>query len=345
MESTIDSTTGQACPVFLVAEVGQAHDGSLGMAHSFIDALSGSGVDAIKFQTHLADAESSGREPFRVNFSYEDSTRYDYWKRMQFTPAQWRGVKAHCDDKGLEFMSSPFSLAAVDLLEQIGTKRYKIGSGEVSNHLLLERVAQTGKPAILSSGMSSYEELDDAMQFLKQRSVSVSVLQCTTQYPTTAETVGLNVIRELRERYAVPVGLSDHSGTIYPSLAATALGAEILEFHVCFDRRCFGPDSTSSLTIDEVDRLIEGVRFIETAMANPVEKSDASSFAELKSIFGKSISLNKDLPRGHVLRFADLESKKPAGQGICASDFQSIVGRQLTRKMCRWDYLNLDDVA
>jgi len=331
--------------VFIIAEVGQAHDGSLGILHSFIDALSGSGVDAIKFQTHVADAESSRREPFRVNFSYEDATRYDYWKRMEFALPQWHEVRQHCDDQGLEFISSPFSVAAVDLLEEVGVKRYKIGSGEVNNHLLLERIAQTKKPAILSSGMSSYEELDRTMQFLKQRSVSVSVLQCTTQYPTTAETVGLNVIPELRERYAVPVGLSDHSGTIYPSLAATALGAEILEFHVCFDRRCFGPDSTSSLTIDEVGRLVEGVRFIETAMTNPTEKSDASSFAELKSIFEKSISVNKDLPRGHVLRFDDLEGKKPAGQGISASGYQAVVGRRLTRNVCRWDYLTLDDVA
>ncbi len=145
--------------VFIIAEIAQAHDGSLGIAHSFIDALKDTGVDAVKFQVHIAEAESSIYEPFRVKFSYEDATRYDYWKRMEFEPYQWSGLKKHCEECGLEFMASVFSNAAVDLLEKLGVKRYKIGSGEVSNLLLLDKIAYTGKPVILSSGMSSYEEL------------------------------------------------------------------------------------------------------------------------------------------------------------------------------------------
>lgn len=116
-------------PLFLIAEIAQAHEGSLGIAHSYIDALAETGVNAVKFQTHIAEAESSAFEPFRIKFSYEDATRYDYWKRMEFTPAQWDGLREHCDRAGLEFISSPFSLAAVDLLETVGVKRYKIGSG------------------------------------------------------------------------------------------------------------------------------------------------------------------------------------------------------------------------
>ena len=128
---------------FIIAEIGQAHDGSLGLLHSYIDAVSKTGVDAIKFQTHIAEAESSEFEPFRVKFSYEDDTRLDYWKRMEFTLDQWKQIKEHCDEVGLEFMSSPFSNAAVDLLEEVGVKRYKIGSGEVNNFLLLEKIAKT----------------------------------------------------------------------------------------------------------------------------------------------------------------------------------------------------------
>ena len=143
---------------FLIAEIGQAHDGSLGILHSYIDAVATTGVDAIKFQTHIAEAESSAAEPFRVNFSYEDATRYDYWHRMSFTKAQWIEIKKHCEEVGLEFMSSPFSQSAVDLLEEIDVKRYKIGSGEVNNFLMLEKIAKTGKPIILSSGMSSFVE-------------------------------------------------------------------------------------------------------------------------------------------------------------------------------------------
>jgi N-acetylneuraminate synthase len=298
---------------FIIAEIGQAHEGSLGILHSYIDALAETGVDAIKFQTHIAEAESSEYEPFRVNFSYEDDTRYDYWKRMEFTFEQWEGIKKHCDEVGLEFISSPFSNMAVEWLEKIGVQKYKIGSGEVSNYLMLKKIAKTGKPIILSSGMSSYVELDDTINFLQNYDNEISILQCTTKYPTSAEDIGLNVITELRNRYDIPVGLSDHSSTIYPSLSAVSLGAELLEFHVIFDKKMFGPDSKSSLTIDEVKQLVEGVRFIEKSMENKIDKTDNSKFKELKNIFEKSLAVNKDMKAGETITFDDLEAKKPSG--------------------------------
>jgi len=133
---------------FIIAEIAQAHDGSLGTAHAYIDALSKTGVHAIKFQTHIAEAESSIYEPFRVKFSKQDKTRFDYWKRMEFTLEQWKELKAHCNEVGLEFMSSPFSNAAVDVLEEVGVNRYKIGSGEVTNFLLLEKINRILKSLI-----------------------------------------------------------------------------------------------------------------------------------------------------------------------------------------------------
>src|SRR3954469_9825750 len=145
---------------YLIAEIAQAHEGSLGILYSYIDAVAKTGVQAIKFQMHIAEAESSIHEPFRVQFSKEDATRYDYWKRMEFSLDQWKAIKKHCDEAGLDFICSPFSNLAVDWLEEIGVERYKIGSGEVNNFLILEKIAQKGKPVILSSGMSSYEELD-----------------------------------------------------------------------------------------------------------------------------------------------------------------------------------------
>ena len=248
--------------MYIIAEIAQAHDGSLGIAHSYIDVLAETGVHAVKFQTHIAYAESSVHEPFRVKFSYEDATRYDYWKRMEFTAEQWAGIKSHCEEKGLEFISSPFSCAAVDLLQQLGVQKYKIGSGEVSNLLMLEKIALTGKGIILSSGMSSLKELDAAIGFLKPFGNSISILQCTTAYPTVAGQWGLDVIRVLKDRYHLPVGFSDHSGDIYACLAATALGAQLLEFHAVFDKRMFGPDAKASLTIDQIRKLVQGVKEI-----------------------------------------------------------------------------------
>nr|WP_315199038.1 N-acetylneuraminate synthase family protein [uncultured Flavobacterium sp.] len=329
---------------YIIAEIGQAHEGSLGILYSYIDALASTGLDAVKFQMHIAEAESSEQEPFRVKFSLEDKTRFDYWKRMGFSLEQWKGIKQHCEEVGLDFICSPFSNLAVDWLEELDVEYYKIGSGEVNNFLLLEKIAQTKKPIILSSGMSSFAELDMTVQFLQNRKVSYSILQCTTAYPTQPEQYGLNVIQELKSRYNVPIGYSDHSAKIATCIAATALGASILEFHVVFDRRQFGPDSNSSLTIDETKQLVESVRNVSKAIHQPVDKNDIKAFENLKNIFEKSLAVNKKLPEGHVLTFDDLEAKKPKGFGITAIDFEKVIGKKLKAGKEQWEFLNVEDL-
>lgn len=329
---------------YTIAEIGQAHDSSLGIAHSYIDAIAKTGCDAIKFQTHIAEAESSIHEPFRVKFSFQDKNRYDYWKRMEFSLEQWRELKSHCDEVGLEFISSPFSNAAVDLLEEVGVERYKVGSGEVNNFLLLQKIVETKKPIIVSSGMSSFKELDKTVEFLIRKRSDFSILQCTTAYPTSPKQFGLNLIGELKNRYNVPVGFSDHSSSIEACIAATALGAEILEFHAVFDKNMFGPDAKSSLTINEIKDLVSAVRNIGLAIHHPVDKSDNSKFKELKSIFEKSLAVNKELPLGHVLTFDDLEAKKPKGYGILASDFEKVIGKKLRKPLSQWDFLTSNDI-
>lgn len=330
--------------IYFIAEIAQAHDGSLGMAHAYIDALSKTGVNAIKFQVHIAAAESSVYEPFRVNFSYEDDTRFDYWKRMEFSIEQWQGLKKHCDDVGVEFLASPFSNAAVDLLEKLGVTKYKIGSGEITNLLLLEKISFTGKPVILSSGMSSWEELDKAISFFKNKKIEISVLQCTTSYPTKPEQYGFNVIKELKDRFMVAVGYSDHSAKIETCIAATALGAEILEVHAVFNRNSFGPDATSSLTIDEIKQLVNSVRNIKKAVSNPIKKNDQDDFLVLRTMFGKSLAVNKKLNKGHLLKFEDLEAKKPVGYGMPASQYKNVLGKKLKVDKAQWDFLNQDDL-
>ncbi|WZL88423.1 N-acetylneuraminate synthase family protein [Salinimicrobium sp. 3283s] len=330
--------------MFLIAEIAQAHEGSLGVAHSYIDALAKTGVDAVKFQVHIAEAESSLHEPFRVKFSSQDKTRFDYWKRMEFSLQQWQELKSHCEEVGLEFMASPFSNAAVDLLEELNVKRYKIGSGEVNNFLLLQKIATTNKPLILSSGMSSFAELDETVAFLKKLDVDFSILQCTTSYPTRPENYGLNVIQQLKERYGVKVGYSDHSAKIETCIAAAALGAEILEFHAVFNRKMFGPDASSSLEIEEIGQLVSAVKNISLAQQHPVDKSDNTAFKDLKNIFEKSLAVNKDLPAGHILTFEDLEAKKPKGFGIEASNFREVIGKNLSRNLVQWEFLQEEDL-
>ncbi|MDQ6812718.1 MAG: N-acetylneuraminate synthase family protein [Bacteroidota bacterium] len=328
----------------IIAEIGQAHDGSVGILHSYIDALANTGVDAVKFQTHIAEAESSSFETFRVPFSYVDKSRYDYWQRMQLTTEQWVEVKEHCHKVGLQFISSPFSCQAVDVLKAAGVDCYKVGSGEVTNLLMLEKIAETGKPVILSSGMSTLQELDTAVGLFKEKKIEVSVLQCTTAYPTKPSEWGLHIIKQLKTRYNIATGLSDHSGDMMACLAATALGADLLEFHVVFDKRMFGPDARASIEIDEIERLAIGVKQIRASLENTFCKdSIAESMSGLKQLFGKSLCVNKDLPTNHTISVKDLEAKKPSGYGIAPSDYKSIIGKKLNKALSQWDFLNHKD--
>ena len=328
----------------LIAEIAQAHDGSLGMAHAYIDAVADAGVDAVKFQTHIAAAESTPGEPWRVKFSPQDSTRYEYWKRIEFTEEQWHGLKKHADDRGLMFLSSPFSMEAVELLIRVGVAAWKIASGEVSNTPMFERMAETGLPILLSTGMSPLSEIDAAVERVKARGLPLTVLQCTSMYPTPAEKVGLNLIPFFRERYGCEVGLSDHSGTIYTGLAAAALGINALEVHVTFSREMFGPDVPASVTTTELRQLVEGVRFIEKMRAHPIDKDQvAEELTQMRHLFTKSVVSRTDLPAGTVLQLEHLAVKKP-GTGIPANRLPELIGRKLTRDVEANELLQEDDL-
>lgn len=338
-------TVGPGHPCLIVGEVAQAHDGSLGMAHAFIDAIAAAGADAVKFQTHIAAAESSPQEPFRVRFSRQDATRYDYWKRMEFTPEQWAGLAEHARERGLIFLSSPFSEEAVTLLDRIGMPAWKIASGEVSNPLLFERIAATRRPVLLSTGMSTLAEIDRAVEWIRSRDLPLAVFQCTSKYPSPPESIGLNLLAVFRERYRVPVGLSDHSGVIYAGLAAVTLGASIVEVHVTLSRDMFGPDVPVSLTPAELRQLVDGTRFIETALAHPVDKNaGAEELRAMRATFGKALVAARDLPAGHVLTRADLTARKPASAGLPAERLESVLGRRLRRPLAAGAFLTADDL-
>lgn len=326
---------------FIIGEVAQAHEGSLGIAHAFVDAIASAGADAVKFQTHIAAAESTPGEPWRVKFSFQDKTRYDYWKRMEFTEEQWRGLKSHADHVGLKFLSSPFSLEAVQLLTRVGVAAWKVASGEVASESMFEAMAKTRLPIMLSTGMSALSEIDQAVDRIKQAGLELTILQCTSTYPTQADRVGLNVISEFRERYSCKVGLSDHSGTIYAGLAAATMEADALEVHVALSKEMFGPDVLVSLTTGELRQLVDGVRFIEKALANPVNKDAvAQELQPMRDLFTKSVVARVDLPRGRVLERGDLTLKKP-GTGLAEKRLKDCIGRKL-RRVLRADELVLE---
>ena len=311
----------------IIAEIGSVHDGSFGNALKLIELAAHCGANLVKFQTHLAGAETLETAPSPSYFRAE--SRFDYFERTAFTVAQWKALAAHCLANDVEFLSSPFSLEAVDLLEEVGVSAYKIASGEVTNIPLLEHVAKTGKPVLLSSGMSNWAELDQAVTLL-QSSPELVVMQCASRYPCPPEKVGLNVIAEMRQRYKLPVGFSDHTTGNAAALAAAALGCVVVEKHLTFSKAMYGSDAANAMEPAEFSAFCNSLKDVWAMQANPVDKDDISDFKDMKAIFEKSIVSAVALESGTVVSFQDLAFKKP-GDGIPAKDYMNVVGRKLRR--------------
>jgi len=328
----------------VIAEVAQAHDGSLGAAHAFIDTVARAGADAVKFQTHIAAAESSPAEPWRVKFSFQDETRFDYWRRMEFTEEQWAGLQKHATERGLLFLSSPFSIEAAEMLRRIGVPAWKVASGEIANRPLLDFLLSTRLPMLISTGMSPIKEIDGAVSLCREAGVPAAVMQCTSKYPCPPSQIGLNMLSYYRERYRLPVGLSDHSGSIYPSLAAAALGASVVEVHVTFSREAFGPDVKSSVIPLQLRRLVKGVRQI-TAMLAPVDKDAmARELGPTRELFTRSVIVLRDIPSGAIIERRDLGLRKP-GTGIPAQEIDNIAGAYAMHDLPSGTFLTRTDFA
>jgi N,N'-diacetyllegionaminate synthase len=325
----------------LIAEIGSVHDGSYGNAIKLIEAAASCGADAVKFQTHIAEAETLADAPSPPYFKGEP--RLAYFRRTGFTPEQWRGLKAACEAAGVDFLSSPFSLEAVDLLEEIGVGAYKVPSGEVSNIPLLERIAETGKPVLLSSGMSNWTELDAAVATLRGGG-PITVLQCSSAYPCPPEQVGLNVLTEMARRYGLPVGYSDHTNGTAAAFAAAALGAVVVEKHFTFSRLMYGSDAANAMEPADFQVFAKGLHEIWAMLAAPVDKDDISPYREMKQIFEKSVITARALPAGAALARTDLAFKKP-GSGIPAARYREVVGRRLNRDLPADHLLSETDLA
>jgi N-acetylneuraminate synthase len=324
----------------VIGEVAQAHDGSLGLAHAFVDAIAAAGADGVKFQTHIAAAESTPSEPWRVRFSPQDASRFEYWQRMEFTADQWDGLKRHAEERGLLFLSSPFSVEAVELLARLQVGAWKVASGEIGNLAMLDAVRTHPVPVLVSTGMSGTGEIDAAVARLLADGIPSAVLQCTSQYPCPPEKVGLNLLPLFRERYGF-TGLSDHSGTPYPAFAAAVIGADVVELHVTLSREMFGPDVCASVTTSELADLVRGIRWVDAMRRAPVDKDTVGAeLAPMRRLFTKSVVARIPLEAGTVLRPEHLAAKKP-GTGVPAARLPQLVGARL-RRAIRADELVLE---
>ena len=335
---------GENAHCLVIAEIGLAHDGSLGAAHAFIDGVAGTGADAVKFQTHIASAESSPGEAFRVNIFPQDENRYDYWERTSFTEGQWIGLKQHAEDKKLIFMSTPFSIEAVQMLRRIGVKAWKIGSGETNNILLLDEIAQENEPVLLSSGMSYLHELEISVNRLKDKGIPLLLMQCTNRYPCPPEKLGLNIISDYNKRFQIPIGFSDHSGEVGPCLAAVTMGAKAIEVHVTWHSGCFGPDVKASLTIEGLSLLTKNIRIIETAISNPIDKDlMAEEMNDMRLLFTKGLVAKNDITEGEVITKNHINAKKPC-TGIPVHEYEKIIGKSASRFIEKGESIDWNDI-
>jgi N-acetylneuraminate synthase len=273
-----ERTIGPSNP-YIIGEVALAHDGSLALAHSYIDAIADTGAHAVKFQMHTPRANAE----WRVLPQWpQDEDRNAYWKRTSFSMLQWAGLKVHAERCGLDFLVSPFSIEAFGLIDKLGVPAWKVPSGKINDHEMLRRMRKTGLPMLLSTGMSPKHEIADAIDCLG-RPNNLVVLQCSSLYPTPPAHVGINFMGDLRRFRAYCVGLSDHSGTVYPSLIALHEGASVIEVHVVLDRRMHGFDTSSSVTPAELEQIVDGAKFV-SKMAD-VDKNDLGPYEEARRVF------------------------------------------------------------
>lgn len=331
---------------FIIAELGQSHGGKIKKIFRSIDLISKTGVDAIKFQTHIADQESTLDEPFRrnTNLKLNYKTRYDYWKSVEFSSVEWRKIKKYVEKKKLIFLTSVFSVKAVQMMKKIGVKTLKIGSGEFNSLDIIEEIIKSKLTIILSTGMSNQKEIDEMYRYLKRKKASFAFFQCTSNYPVKLKKVGINLIDEFKERYHCPIGLSDHSGTIYPSIFAMSLNSNLIEVHVKVSKNDNGPDSSSSIQIKDLKTICDINKAIYIMRNNPVNKSNiGTDLKKMRKIFGKSVALRHDLDKGNKILKENILMKKPA-YGFSYKEINKLVGKRVKRFVSRKKILREGDI-
>jgi len=329
-----------------IAEIGLAHDGSFAIAASYINKAKNYGADCVKFQTHISDAESSDFDLFRVKSKFfDDRSRKSYWERTAFNKAQWIKLKKKTENLGMFFLSSPFSIEAAKMLNSIGIKAWKIGSGELTNHSLLKYLASTKKPIILSTGLSNYKEIQEALNFFnKMKKSNIVLMQCTSLYPCPPEYIGLNVIKEMKKKFKVRIGFSDHSGDPSTGIAAFVMGASMIETHVSFDKDIKTFDSSSSLNFREFKFMTDSIKKLKIVLNNNFNKNQIfHKIKKNKKLFEKSIFIKKNFYKNSIIKFEDISFKKPV-MGIHAKDYKKVIGKKVNKNLLAGKSLKKGDV-
>jgi N,N'-diacetyllegionaminate synthase len=318
----------------IIAEAGVNHNGDMGLAKKLIEVAHQSQVDIVKFQTFLAAniaTKNAKKAVYQNIFSPETGNQFEMLQQLELNEQQHRELKESANSKGIEFLSTGFDIASMQMLISLGIERIKIPSGEITNLPYLRFIAAQGKEIILSTGMSTLNEIDDALSALVKNGAKledVTVLHCTTDYPARMEEVNLSAMTAIGREFGVKVGYSDHTIGIEVSIAAVALGATIIEKHFTLDRNLPGPDHKASLEPEELRLHVQGIRNIETAMGDGMKRPMESELAN-KQVARKSLVASKRIQKGELLSEVNVAVKRP-GSGISPMEWDSIIGTVAT---------------
>lgn len=315
----------------IIAEVGLNHMGSIELAKKYIIEVAKTGVWGIKFQIHDPYYESSKEEKFRIKMSNKYKNRYDYWKKTSFSNNEWKKLYILSKKNNLKFIVSPFSIQSLKVIEKTGVDYIKIGSGEIYNKQLIDYLSLKKRKIIASSGMSNWKEIQNIYNKLKLKSKkNLVILQCTSQYPSKLNDVGLNVISEIKKRFKCNSGLSDHSGSVFPGITAISRNEDFLEVHVKLESKFNFPDKSTSLNMNSL-KFLQDYNNAMVALNNKVDKDKIyKKFSKMRKLFGRSLALKKKMIKGQIIKKEDLILKKP-GTGLSIKYLNFFIGKKLNK--------------
>ncbi|MEW6044607.1 MAG: N-acetylneuraminate synthase family protein [Thermoproteota archaeon] len=331
---------GQNHPVFVIAEAGINHNGSFSIAKKLVDVAKKAGADCIKFQTHITEEEMTKTNILPGKIS--KTPLWDIIKSCELTEDEELKLNKYCKEKKILFLSTPFSIPAVDRLEKIHMPAYKIGSGELTNLPFLKHIAKKGKPVILSSGMSNMNEIKAAVSLFKKHKTPLALLQTTSEYPCDYKDVNLGVLDIYKKLFCIPIGISDHSLGIYTALGAVAKGASIVEKHITLNKRMPGPDQKLSLEPHELAELVKGCRAIKLALGST--KKILKKELPVLRFARESVVTLKKISKGDVFSEKNLTTKRPSTGQIPAKDYYKILGRKAKRNIPQNQQLRYSDI-
>lgn len=321
--------------IFIIAEAGVNHNGKLDLALKLIDKAYEVGADAVKFQTFKAEqvvTEKGEMAFYQKKNIGEIKSQEEMLRELELKEEYYPLLIKRAKQKGILFLSTPHGgRKSVRFLETLKMEAYKIGSGDLTNFILLDEVAKTGKPIILSTGMATMKEINDAISFIRRKgNERIAALHCTTDYPCSPEDVNLSAMISMMKGLDVPVGFSDHTQNHTVVLMASTLGMAIYEFHITLDKSLSGPDHAASASPEEAKTRIEAIRMVHTLLGNSVKEPTMKEKEEMIPLIRKSIVAIRDLPKGYVLTEYDLEAKRP-GDGISPNKYEMYLGKRLKK--------------